>query len=333
MEQKKWQFNSLKDRITTTTGAAVGLGILGIGLAHLFAPVALAVAFGYGTYAVASGAALAVPKVREYLFNKEVEKGEWEAVSPDAPAMKMAAEISQQLGRKEAPKMYTVNDKAVAKMALPFGLRWMMKVGDLRDKVMEGVFAALPGTNTLISTKEALDRDLDPKELKFIIAHEMSHLQAKDNLSPALLARVFAKKVTTALFWGTLAAVGAGVVGVALPVVAGTSALWALGGLTAVWAGAKVANSFGLRAVEERADRNAMYITRDVEAGESALATIDPTAHDSVPFYKELMLDHPSFDRRIATMKEAFNKAAEYPELPAPRAAAPAPKPALKLAA
>lgn len=326
MERKNWSFNSLSDRIKTTAGATVGLGILGVGLAYLFTPAALAVAFGYGVYSFGTGIALAIPKFKEYVVNNEIKKGRWEPVAADAPAAKMAAEISAQLGRKEAPKMYTIDDKTVSKMALPFGLRWMLKIPDIRNKAMEGVFAALPGTNIILSTKEALGRELDPKALKFIVAHEMSHLQAKDNLSPSLLVRSLTKKATTLLFWGTLAAAGASLVGLSIPILAGTSTLWALGGLTAVWAGAKAANSIGLRAVEERADRNALYITRDFEAGRDALATIDPSSKEPGPgpAYKEALLDHPSFWRRIETMKEAFAQVSQYPVL-APAATAPAP--------
>jgi Zn-dependent protease with chaperone function len=317
MTEKKWNFSPFSDGVATTTTTAVGCAVLGIGLSYFFTPIALAAAVGYGLYNVAQSATFAIPKVRDHYFKKQVEKGTYKEVPADAPVVKMAAEISNALGRKEPPKFYTVDDKTVAKMALPWGLRWMMKIPDIRKQAMPNVFAALPGMNTLIATEEALSRPRSAEELKFIMAHEMSHLHANDNRSPAIFGRTMVKKVTRALFWGTAAAVGLGIFGVGVPVIAGTSALMALGGLWATSTAAKVCFNLAMRTVENRADRNAMYITRNYQAGADALADIDPASKRSkpLPFYKEMMMDHPSWHPRVKTLRESFNKVSEYPEI------------------
>lgn len=326
MQEKKWNFTPSQDGVVTTATTAVGCVVLGVGLSFFFTPVALAAAAGYGLYNVTRGAMMQIPKVRENYFNEQVKKGHYKLVDDDHPTVKMAAEISNALGRKEPPKMYTVDDATVAKMALPFGLRWMMKIPDIRKQAMPNVFAALPGMNTLIATQEALDRKRPAEEMKFIMAHEMSHIHANDNRSPAIFGRTMVKKVGAALFWGTAAAIGLGMFGVAVPVVAGGSALLALGGLWGVTTAAKFCFNLAMRTVENRADRNAMYITRDYESGCDALASIDPTSQKpSGPnIFKEYMMDHPSWHPRVKTMKDSFNKASEYPEimpvtLPAPK--------------
>jgi Zn-dependent protease with chaperone function len=325
MQEKKWNFSPFSDGVSTTATTAIGCVVLGAGLSFFFTPVAVAAATGYGLYNVARGAMLAIPKVRDHYFQQQVAKGHYKPVDPDTPIVKMAAEISNALGRKEAPKFYTVDDQTVAQMALPWGLRWMMKIPDIRKQAMPNVFAALPGTNTLIATQEALDRPRTEGELKFIMAHEMSHLHANDNRSPAIFGRTMVKKVTRALFWGTAAAIGLGLFGVAVPVVAGGSALLALGGLWATSTAAKLCFNLAMRTVENRADRNAMYITRDYEGGRSALADIDPTSEKpkAPNLFKEYMMDHPSYHPRIKTLKESFNKVSQYPEI-MPKTSAPA---------
>lgn len=329
MQEKKWNFSPFSDGVATTATTAVGCAVLGIGLSYFFTPVALALATGYGLYNVARTATYSIPKVREHYFKQQVENGHYKPVDPNSPVVKMAADISNALGRKEPPKFYTVDADVVAKIALPWGLRWMMKIPDIRKQAMPNVFAALPGMNTLIATQEALDRKRAPEELQFIMAHEMSHLHANDNRSPAIFGRTMVKKVTRALFWGTAAAIGLGMFGVGVPVIAGTSALMALGGLWATSTAAKVCFNLAMRTVENRADRNAMYITRNYQAGDDALASIDPSSNRSrpLPFYKEMMMDHPSYHPRIKTLKESFNKASQYPEI-MPKMAPSAPAPA-----
>ncbi|MEZ0261363.1 MAG: M48 family metalloprotease [Alphaproteobacteria bacterium] len=325
MKEKKWNFSPFSDGVATTTTTAIGCAVLGIGLSYFFTPVALAAATGYGLYHVARDALYTLPKVRDHYFKQQVEKGHYTPLDPDAPVVKMSAEISNALGRKEPPKFYTVDEKIVAQMSLPWGLRWMIKIPSVRDSAMSDTFAALPGTNTLITTQVALNRPRTADELKFIMAHEMSHLHANDNLSPAILGRTMVKKVTRALFWGTAAALGLGIFGVGVPVIAGTSAALALGGLWGTSTAAKVCFNLAMRTIENRADRNAMYITRDYQAGEDALASIDSDSYrpKPLPFYREMLLDHPSYHPRIKTLKESFNKASQYPEI-MPKTVAPA---------
>ncbi len=320
---KKYKLIPLKDRLVTTPTALASLAVLGGGLSLAFNPVALGVAGGVVAYTQLASTLLAVPAFRNWVIKGQVKKGNWQPVPEDALASRITAQISKQLGRKEPPKIYTVDDKTVVKIALPFGMRWLFKIDAIRDQAMPGIFAALTGANTIITTKEALNNGLSEKELRFIAAHEMMHLHAKDNRSPSLRMEGVIKKATRVLFWAGLAGLGAAAVGASLPIMAAGGiggALTGIGILFGSYLGARVINNFGMRTVENRADRNALYITRDLESGKSALASIDPTAEKKPNFLMERMMNHPSYGIRAGIMTKAFNKVSKYP-IPAPPAA------------
>lgn len=332
---KKWKFNSWKDRAVITGSSAASLAAMGAGLSLVFNPLALAVAGGIVAKDLVAHRLLAIPAFRKWQFDGQVKKGKWGVVPSDAPMVRITAEISRQLGRKAPPKIYIVGEKDVAKMTLPFGARWIFRVlpAEMKNKAMQGVFAALPGANTMITTKEALNGNLTESELRFIAAHEMSHLK-KDANTPALVARQAVKKATRVLFWGTLIAAGVGMAGVTLPfggvLLAGgiVGAAKGMGVLMGTYVAGRALSSFGLRAVEKRADRNGIYLTRDIEAADSAFRKIDESAKKPKANYlKECFFDHPFYHRRMKTLRKAFKKVAQYPEVPVPAAK---PQPASK---
>ena len=327
MAQKRWKYVTPRDRVVTTTSAAAGLAVFGAGLAVALNPVALAAAGGIALLNYGAGRLFSIPAYRRMAINSAVKKGTWEAVPDDAPASRITAEISKQMGRKEAPKIFTVDDKTLAKSALPFGLRWIFK-GELRNQAVKSIFAALPGANTIITTKEALNNGLSEDQLRFIAAHEMSHLQAKDNRTLSIAARVVLQKVPRALFWGSLTAGGVALFGASLPILAG--GLASVGIIAGATLAGRALNNFGLRTVEQRADRNGLYITRDLDSAKSAFAAIDPTAGQKTSLFKEMFLDHPSNTRRVKIMTKAFQKVCKYQPVEVPTDPATA-KPALKV--
>jgi len=317
---KKYKFNRPGDRIVTTTSAVASVAALGAGLSVGFNPIALGVAGGIALVSQVTGSLTSIPAYKRMVIKSQVKKGTWQPVPADAPAIRITAEISKQLGRKEAPEVYTVDAKTIAKFALPFGMRWMMKLKPIEEPAMKSLFVALVGANTIITTKQALENGLTEDQLRFIAAHEMSHLHAKDQLSPSLRASGIVKKVTRVMFWGSLGAIGASVAGVTLPVLSGSIAL-----AGASWAGsymtAKVINNFGMRKVEQRADRNGVFITRDLENAKDALK-IDPTSKNEPrpvkDFLKDLTADHPFYNRRIKILTKAYNKITRLHPLPGP---------------
>lgn len=239
-----------------------------------------------------------------------VKKGVFTPVDKDEPICRITAEISADLGRKTPPDVYTINEKFAARISLPFGMRWLFK--PLAPKVMPKIYAALAGANTVVTTREALAKNLPEKELRFILAHEMSHLKT-DTLSPKFFAGTMVKKASTILFWTTVAAGALSLAGVSLPVVlGGGSALKALGLLT----GARLVGALGVnyasRVMERRADRNAMYLTRDYESGEEALLSLGEAKS---PALVNIFESHPNSKPRFRSLKKAWEKACAYPNV------------------
>jgi Zn-dependent protease with chaperone function len=233
----------------------------------------------------------------------------------------MVSEMSKKLGHAETPEVLLIDRKTVAKMSLPFGLRWIMNQPKVGNAIMEKTFAAVAASNIFITTQAALDKMTGDK-LRFTAAQEMSHIQ-KDALSLPPYVSALTKYMTKALWMCTVATVALGFAGVAVPTFTG-SLLLAAGGLIATQLAAKVVNNYGMRVLENRADRNAMYIMRDFEAGKAALEQLHEKktelAKRGGPL-KEMFLIHPSQVRRIENLKKSFDKASQYPVFLPPSAA------------
>ncbi len=221
---------------------------------------------------------------------------------------KMVAEISQQLGRKSAPKIYTIDEAFAVKMAAPFGMRWMVR--PLVRKKMHTIFGAIPGANTFITTKEALNSGIGDGALRFIMAHEMSHMQSKDNLSLGSMASTIAKKSTRVLFWATAIAAGASLMGVGgLPAIATVSAAKAIGMLWATKFVADLGIKAAWRVVERRADRNAVVnITGDMDGAVQAFDYLTPLNERKSSLLRSIQT-HPPYFQRIDALKTAFEAA------------------------
>lgn len=319
-KQKIWNYSFPADGVKITLGALGGSALLIGGLSQIFNPIALGLAAGYAvTKTVSTMIHIAIPALANDRANKRLKNGLISPVPDDAPIVKIAADISEKLGRDTPPKIYFADKRLVAKMALPFGFRWMMKIDAIAETFMPKVFSALPGTNTLFTTREGLAQLSDKQELAFVTAHEMCHLK-KDHLSPAAMARSFIKSTSRALFWGSIAALGAGVFGITLPVstILGGSVLAAIGGLVIVKTAAQMVNNYALRTAETRADRNAIYITRDVAGACAALENLLDQKYDSakpVSAFREALSTHPTQIKRTLSLHEAFKVASEYPKL------------------
>lgn len=322
---KDWEYSAPLDETKIAVGAVAGAAVFAVGLSQIFNPLALGVAAAYGVGKVLhSQVTMNVRPLRERAFAKSIAKGSLTPVEADQPVMQMTADISRQLGHAEPPKVYYIDDKTVAKLALPPGLRWLMKLEPTRkaiaQSVMPKIFAALPGGNTLVTTREALRDGLNADELRYIAAHEMAHLH-KDNFSPAINVRAVITHTSRALLLACGVGLGLAAFGVTLPLTAavGSSLLLATGGLMAVTMAAKAANNFGLRTAEIRADRNALHTTRDLKNAMSALDALH-----GKPFYRakrtpmalEIFSTHPTHRRRIDKLCEVFNDVAQHKPLP-----------------
>jgi Zn-dependent protease with chaperone function len=241
----------------------------------------------------------------------------------DADIHRLTKEISNNLGRPVPPKIYTVDAAVVAQMGLPLGLHWLAKLKPVRElleeKAMPKVFAAIPGSNTILTTKEALAAHIPGGQMRFIIAHEMSHLKA-DNLSPPLYGKAILKKMTEPLMLTVGVALVASLFGATLPVSAlGVGFLGALkagAALVAIKYAAGAAVNSGMRIIERRADRNALYITGDLKSAQDAMEWLhDAKQKKPASALKEATLDHPSYTKRMAALRTSFEAVAKFPPL------------------
>jgi Zn-dependent protease with chaperone function len=185
----------------------------------------------------------------------------------------------------------------------------------LSTKAMPKIFAAVPGSNLLFTTKEALAKQISEKKLRFIIAHEISHLQT-DNLSPSLYGNAIIKKMSAPLFWGAVIAAGLSIFGGSIPLTLGMAAGKAFGALIVIKLAAEAAVNYGTRVIERRADRNALYVTRDLDGAQKTMDWLhEPAQKQEYSLLRESMQTHPSYTRRMDALRESFNAVSKYPVL------------------
>jgi len=344
MADKKYKFNTIKDRTVITLSSVAGVTLFGASLSLFFNPIAIGVAGAVG--AVCAGA-MSTPAFYKRFVKKSIKRGTMKAVPADAPISGIAAQISRQLGRSDAPQIY-VWDDASKKPQTSQGER------SKKEQEAEGRFAAITGANALLTTTEALNNErLTEPKFRFIAAHEISHLMAKDHLSLSSMARAFFRGTSFALVAAALVAAGASVAGVTLPVFAAAS-IWmaaapavsggvavlgavinqvfsAAGGLLLSVGWSDVINNIGHRKLEQRADRNAVAITRDLDGAKEALFAIqnDKTRHNILlrgkyrtNYFNEIFRTHPTYKRRIKILTRAFKKISKLPPIEAPAKAA-----------
>jgi Zn-dependent protease with chaperone function len=320
----QWKYSLPAENVKIGLSVVTGTAVMVAGLSQVFNPLALGLGLAYAaartTYAAAG---MHIPALTRYIVKKDVEQGRLTPVAEDEPIVRMAGEISDKLGLAR-PGIYFADEKFVVEAMAPWGLRRLLRHIGID---MKSVLAAIPGANTIVTTDKTLRSLGSGSALEFSVAHEMAHLR-QDALSPVPFARVYMQHATRALFWITAASAALGVAGIALPAgaLAGGSALAAFAGLAAVRAGAGIINNYGLRIVEQRADRNALYITRDLKGAVGALArgyceeplevaAASEEVVKEMPAWKEAFRTHPSDIRRFAALSAAFRDVSRYPEL------------------
>jgi len=267
-----------------------GLGAIGLSLAFVFNPVAIGIT---GGYVLASQIRQARTGFRKRSVDKLVRAGRAVAISQDEPASQIAAEISKQLGRPQPPEIYILRGKGSSD---------------------PGFLAAIPGTNSLLTTQAFLRRGLTEPELRFAIAHEISHLQV-DNKTVGGLGQDIVKQAVTGIEIAAIVTVGAALIGLTVPFLASGVGFIGLAALAAIPV-ARAAQAYHSRIRERRADRNALYITRDPESARTLLAQVDATSRKKPSLLKEIFLDHPSYGHRMKSITKIFNKkVSKAPEL------------------
>ncbi len=302
-----WAYSTPRDNTAITLAALASTTAFTIGAAAIFSPWALAVAAGYTGYKLAPVIARTFsPTLRTRYLNKLERGAHFTRAPANHPATLMAQELSAKMGIA-TPPLLIADATAIKKMALPFGLRWMMNSHKTRQSIMESAFAADPGTRFLLATRESLAK-FDGSPLRFIMAHEMAHIR-KEKASPVRLARMAIKFAGSALVVATATTATLGLFGLGVSALAGFSALGGLGALAVTYAGATALANAGIRTFERRADRNALYLTGDLDAATEAFAMLHNTpTHQAkrTSALSEIFTTHPGQVRRVESLRTAF---------------------------
>lgn len=310
----EWRYTSAQEDIAIAAGGLGATTILAAGFALAFSPLALAVAGGYCALRIAPTlVACAVPAYRNYILKKMLASGRGSTLAaPDSEIGVIVDCLAKKLEWKNTPQVILLDEKTVTKMALPYGLRWLMKHEETRNNILSRVFLAQPAMQFVLTTEKAIET-FQGDALKYVAAHELSHIQ-KDAVSLPSYIKPVMKHFRNGLVLACLGAGALSLAGVALPVFAG-SALLGIASLVVVPTAASVANNYGTRVMERRADRNALYLTENYAAAVQTMALLhnEPThaAMRKSPLV-EMFSTHPTHLRRLEALMHSFEKVAGH---------------------
>lgn len=189
-----------------------------------------------------------------------------------------------------------------------FKLKYRKGYAEERIKMMACVS---PLDQAILMSREMTQHYSD-SSLNFVFAHEVSHTKAKDGRSIPAFAAMVKTCITTLskpLVLGTVAG------GVIFPSFASVFA----GGLNifvggALFAVSTIAATLGMnyvsRIAERRADRNAVFLTRDMQGPVDFLIDTNKPAMKVPKIYETKT--HPSFGHRHQNIRDAFALANQY---------------------
>lgn len=278
-----WKIKRPADRILIAGGSAVAVVAMGISTFLMFLP-----AVAGATVALASGAVIAENTAawKRRKLARKMETQKWEPAPDDDRVIQIVADVAKEFGRSRAPKVFITPGKK------------------------DDFFAAMPEMDVLLTTRASLDRFTSDSDLRFIIAHEMAHLQA-DRRSPIALAHQFMQRFGDVSSCAIILSWGLSLFGIGLPVMAalGTTAIV---GTVAAGMISILGLQFSSRQRENRADRNALYITRDLQAAENVVQNGEPSKRENSRLV-ELFRSHPSCPERLKALRHSFKLVAAYP--------------------
>lgn len=244
---------------------------------------------------------------------------------------RIARALNGKMGLEET-EIYYISDQQYLKMSAPFGLRWLVKNQSPRElqRGRENFFAVLPN-NKILVTKDSFAK-VDDDGVEFTLAHEFSHLKAKDPQTAAILPGII-KTFNRALFFGTLvaAAATAGLGALGIDVMGTmTHGLRALGspGVASITTGASQVEAAGLfvgfltsrkaiqagfgaakRMIEYRADRNALITTKDMNGALKVMDGFEKNEREGL--FGDFFDTHPSHAKRFANLNNVWESEVE----------------------
>lgn len=317
MTSTDWDYAPAREnRAITAISGATGLG-LACGLAAVFNPAALGLAAGYALFMTGRyyQGLVSPAHTKAYIARLQRDNQLGERYE-DPDLLALTGKLSRDFNLAAAPQLYPVKPEFILKHYVPWFLRPLMR-REARANISTA-FSIWPPDNLMLVPREGLNR-FPKNELNFILAHELAHQKARDDRMLLPVVQSIARHATNALLCGTLAVAGLSALGLAAPaaLMTGMPVMAALGFIGLLKGASILGFNAATRIMERRADRNAVFITRDLESAEKALRRVDPSVPAPHGFGRlgEILHSHPSYPYRMESLKKAWNK---IKDLPAP---------------
>lgn len=318
---RQWDYAPLKGRIISNAATLAAAAVYGSGLAMIFNPLAAGLAVAYGVGRTAYGYAHSGPAI----VPEWIKKGYLRPLPPQyAHVQSIADQMTTVMGMAPA-KVFILRSRQLYDEAPWYDRKHLRNKNTLR-RVMRGQGMALSTAN-FIALSEDMIKKAGPAELRFVIAHELAHVRNSDSSTPRAIFGVIKKVMQRALWPVLLTASAAGLFGFGGIVTPGgahttsagilLAAIKPLGALALTTGVVNLLTNCASLMMERRADRNAMYLTRDMQgAADFLIAPEKETQPVRMPAILELLSTHPSYYRRRDNLRQAWEEAATYPVPP-----------------
>lgn len=305
----EWQYAPLAERLAINTAALSGLALLGVTASFFFTPVILMTVSAYSAFKVSTFAIARHKKLREKIMKWEARKGDRIKLPDEHPFTQIVGDLSQQLERPKSPEIYMISEKALLKIQhLPF--RRFLK-NSTEKKIKKHFSADVFGDFLTVGNRAVNDNHYTSEELKFMAAHKMVHLKT-DKFSLPVLADNLGSYICQSLALGTIVACAfsiAGIVAMPFAMTIGSTAL-AVGSLAGARIFSHSLSVYAAKRGEQRADRNALYLTGDIDSALSAIKKVSPPKRN----VRNLWSMEFSNADRAKRLKRSFNTVAKYQE-------------------
>lgn len=329
-QNKTWDFHPARDKRAERLWVLAGLGIFG-------GTVVLSVGLPGAAVLALFGMIFSAPP---WLYSDKKgaqaraaleKRGAWHPVEKGYLA-RAFHDMARAYGVEDKARFYLASkayaDKSnqprlslVAQLIRGLWLSWQVKKPDKpaagvdeRYFSLRGSFLAFTAMRAVLTTAGEM-RKYTQDTNKLILAHELSHLTTRDGKRMEVSARPFVREIR-ALF----------VLGLFLP--PPLYASWAFSGplagvlspfslmflcTAAALAGTACLNAAS-RICERRADRNAMYMVRDMKGAEDMVRVFSGKNFDKKPLFLDTWAStHPLAGDRLENLRKSFEVASAYP--------------------
>lgn len=317
IKNEEWDYAPIKDRALAASACLTSMAGYGLALSQLFNPVALGVAAGYAVLKTGYdyySDSKETPSGQKKAVQGYIKAGLFEPVEKDHPFQKTVDEMAEACGTKPLTAYYAT-DKEV-RATFPWFMRSLVSEREV-ERVAQRYAATISSMNVVFTTKQFLEEH-SADSIRFVLAHEVSHCKTKDAYDSFRISDTFKSNMTSALAAGLIATTGLLISGTAT-IPAFTIATTSIASLISsayflmlTNAASTLGLNFASRITERRADRNALYLTRDLDG---AINSFDGGHKVRLPAFMELST-HPTYHPRVANLKKAFAEAAQYPPPP-----------------